>query len=270
MVSKPEFVALLPLFSAERLQNLMDLTGSAEDAIVIHQDILRLGSALMTVTATVEIAIRNSVCDNLNNHFGVENWLSHPPVAFVWREPERKKIAMAIESARRARYAKMSQAQKGALDELAYPTGRPAGVSHLRRAKDRQRRIDVSHGKIVAELTLYFWKRLYGPEYEQALWRPTLKRTFPDKKLLRPEVAINLEKIYQTRNRLAHHEPVLRDRFDETVEAITFVVERLGQARVNSEAPLAILLKPDIEHVRRLADTLEAKLDKVTRKIVGS
>lgn len=270
MASAPEIKALLPLFSAERLQNLVDLTGSAEEAIAIHQEILRLGSGLMTVTATVEIAIRNSVCENLNHYFGVPNWLAQPPVAFVWREPERSKIEMAIDSARRANYAKMTQAQKGALDALAYPIGRPAGVSHLRRAKDRRRRINVSHGKIVAELTLYFWKRLYGPEYEQALWRTTLKRTFPDKNLSRAEVAINLEKIYQTRNRLAHHEPVLRGRFDETIDALKFVVERLGQAKLNPHAPLAVLLKPDIEHVQRLADSLHAKLDIATKRKMGS
>lgn len=89
---------------------------------------------------------------------------------------------MAVDSAKRAEYSKLSQAQKAALDALAYPAGRPANTSHLRRAKGRRRQLVVNEGKVIAELTLYFWKRLYGQEYDQSLWRTTLKRTFPDKK----------------------------------------------------------------------------------------
>jgi hypothetical protein len=127
-----------------------------QTAIELHQETLRLGASLMSVTATVEIALRNSVCENLSHHFGVPNWLLQPPVPFQWRLPEQKKITMALDSARRAEYSKLTQAQKGALDALAYPRGRPPNVSHLKRAQDRRRRITVTEGKIIAELTLYF------------------------------------------------------------------------------------------------------------------
>jgi hypothetical protein len=193
------------MLSEKRLRALISLTGSPEAAVKLHQETLHVGAALMTVIATVEIALRNTVCNNLNSHFVVSNWLLQPPIPFQWRGPEQKKVTMALNSARRTEYSKLSQAQKHDLDLLAYPKGRLPGRSHLQRAKDRCKHIPVSHGKVIAELTLYFWKRLYGPEYDQTLWRQSLKKTFPYKKLKRPDIAIRLEHIYQARNRLAHH-----------------------------------------------------------------
>jgi len=154
---------LVSLLSPERMKALTDLTGSIEKAIELHQETLRLGSALMNVIATIEIALRNLVCLCLEKHFGVSNWLSQPPVAFPWKELKQVKIRLALDSARRASYSKLSQTEKSALDILAYPAGRPHNIPHLKRSKDRRRLLSVTEGKIVAELTLYFWKRLYSP-----------------------------------------------------------------------------------------------------------
>jgi hypothetical protein len=256
-----DVAAVVRLLSPERLRALTTLTGSDDAAIELHQETLQLGSALMHVTATVEIALRNSVCENLSHHFGVQNWLTQTPVLFQWRDTERQKIEQALDSARRAEYSKMSQADKAALDVIAYPNGRPPNTSHLKRAKDRRKRINVSEGKVIAELTLYFWKRLYGPEYDQTLWRTTLKRTFPDKKIARAEIAVHLEQIYQSRNRLAHHEPVLHKRFNDTMAAIEFVLQRLGATKPNRDMPLAKLLNEDIAEVKAKAAILHKRLD---------
>lgn len=142
--------------SRARLASLIELTGSATEAIALHQETLRVGSGLMNVIATVEIAVRNAVGENLAHYFGVDHWLTQTPVHFKWREPERKKIEQALDSARRAEYSKLSQAGKADLDALAYPGGRPPNTSHLKRAKDRRKRIEVPEGAVVAELTMYF------------------------------------------------------------------------------------------------------------------
>lgn len=260
-ISATDVATLTRWMSAERLGKLHLLTGSTEAAIELHQETLRVGAALMNVTATVEIALRNAVCENLAHHFGVPNWLQQPPVPFQWRQPEQKAAAKALDSARRACYSKMSQAEKAGLDTLAYPRGRPANVSHLKRAVDRRRHIQVTEGKVIAELTMYFWKRLYGPEYEQSLWRTTLKRTFPNKRLTRAALAIQLEHIYQSRNRLAHHEPVLHGRFADTIAAIRFVTENLGETQPRPDTALAALLAGDIAEATARADALHARLD---------
>ncbi len=251
--------------SQERIQKLIDLTGSRELAIELHQETLRVGAGLMTVVATLEIALRNAVCNKLSQHFGVQNWLLQPPVPFQWRKPELDKIRAAWDSARRAAYSKMTQAEKHALDGLAYPAGRPANKSHADRAKDRRRQIQVSDGKVIAEMTLFFWKRLYGPEYDQPLWRTCLKRTFPHKQLKRSEIAIQLEHIYQSRNRLAHHEPVLYGRFADTMSAISFVVQHLEVAPPSPDTPLARLLAPDMADVATRAKALHARIDQFRR-----
>ena len=215
------------LISSERLGVLVALTGSNHRAIELHQETLKLGASLMNVIATVEIALRNAICENLTQHFGVTNWLLQPPVWFQWRKYEKDNASKALDSARRAEYSKLTQEQKAALERLAYPRGRPTNISHLKRAKDRRNHITVSSGKVIAELTFYFWKRLYGPDYDQTLWRTSLKRTFPNKNLPRAVVATRLEQIYQSRNRLAHHEPVLHKRFVGTMAAIEFVIQHL-------------------------------------------
>jgi hypothetical protein len=256
-----DVLQLTLMLSPERLAALTALTGSVHTAIELHQETLRLGASLMNVTATVEIALRNSISENLTQHFAVPNWLLQPPVWFQWRKIEQDKATTALDSARRAEYSKLSQAGKAALDALAYPRGRPPNISHLKRAKERRKHILVSEGKIIAELTFYFWKRLYSPDYEQTLWRTSLKRTFPYKRLSRAEVATRLEQIYQSRNRLAHHEPVLHRRFADTIAAIEFVTQHLETAPPSSATPLAKLLKDDIAEVTARAAELHVRLN---------
>ncbi|MBV9051036.1 MAG: hypothetical protein JO196_01450 [Hyphomicrobiales bacterium] len=162
---------LTVLLSPERLGVLTKLTGSIRTAIELHQDTLRLGATLMNLTACIEIALRNAICENLGQFFGVPRWLLEPPNPFQWRLPEQDHVRKALDSARRAEYSKLSQAQKAALETLALPKGRPDHPSHLMRAQARRQHIVVTEGKVVAELTLYFWKRLYSSDYEQTLWK---------------------------------------------------------------------------------------------------
>ncbi|WP_421951629.1 hypothetical protein [Pelagibacterium sp.] len=252
---------IMQILSAERLAVLTQLTGNAKSAIELHQETLRLGANLLNVIASIEIALRNSICENLGQFFGAPGWLISPPPPFQWRLTEKLKIAAAVDSARRAEYAKLSQAEKHALDGAAFPNGRPANLPHLSRAKKRRTHISVTDGKVIAELTFYIWKRIYGPDYEHSLWRPTLKKTFPDKKLKRADIAAHLEILYQARNRLAHHEPVLHRRFDETMTSIAFIAQRLGMEKASEGAPLAGLVVEDFEGTRALAEKLHAELN---------
>lgn len=252
---------LLLLFSRERLQTYIDLTNSESSAIELHQETLNLGIELMRIIASIEIAIRNSVFNNLTNHFQVDNWLSQPPLPFNWKTMERRKITSAIDSAKRAKYSKITQAQKRDLDELAYPFGKPANEKYLDQSKKRRRQIHVTEGQVVAELTMYFWKRLFGPEYNHTLWRPTLKKVFPNKKIKRSEIALNLENIYQARNRIAHHEPVLYDRFHKTISSIEFILSNLNCSNILTKTPLEKLLSEEITTIKLTSTILHKKLD---------
>jgi len=256
-----EEVAAVALFlSGERLATFQALAGSTRDAINLHQQMLQLASSLMGVTAVVEIALRNAICDRLSDHFKVAGWLLHPPAPFQWHASEKDKIKQAVRSAQRAAYAKKSQNDKRALDVLAFPNGAPAGISHDDRSSARQRAISVSTGQVIAQLTMFFWKRLYSDDYEQALWRTALKRVFPDKTLKRATIAAQLERIYQTRNRIAHHEPVYGRRLADTLIAIDFVVKNFGTPDADGITPIGKLLENDLLAVKQEATDLESKL----------
>ena len=260
VLGDPDVAAIVILLSAERLAALIALTGSHRAAVELHQETLSLGLSLMNVIASVELSLRNTVCENLTVYFGSPGWLIRPTAPFQWKKIENGIAQKALDSAQKAEYSKMTQAEKGALDALAFPRGRPPGVTHLKRAQLRRRQIAVSDGKVIAETTIYFWKRLYSPDYEQTLWRTTLKKTFPNKSLKRADVAEKLEVIYQTRNRLAHHEPVLHKRFADTVAAIEFVAANLGMTTPRTDTPLAKLIADDFQLAKDRAVQLHARL----------
>ena len=260
-----DIAELTILLSPDRLAALTKLTGSARSAIELHQQTLNLGACLMNVIASLELALRNKVCENLTAFFGSPGWLTHPPAPFQWRAIENANAQKALESARRASYSKLGQVEKGALDAKAFPNGIPANTSHLRRAVLRRRQIVVTDGQVVAETTFYFWKRLFSADYEHGLWRPTLKRTFPNKHLKRPQVADRLEHIYQARNRLAHHEPLLHKRFTDTIAAVEFVSRNMGVASESPDTALAKLIAADLQTVKDRATKLHTTLDSFRR-----
>lgn len=260
-IEDADLAEITKLLSPERLGKLHELTGNSRAAIELHQKTLRLGADLMNIIAVIEIALRNSICDNLGQHFGQAGWLLAPPAPFQWKDSEENKITQALDSARRAEYSKLTQADKHALDAHAFPNGRPANLPHTRRSKLRRAHIQVTDGKVIAELTFYIWKRLCGPDYEHTLWRPTLKKVFPNKRVKRSDVADNLEIVYQSRNRLAHHEPVLYSRFADTIAAITYIAQHLEARTPGDHTPLYRLIADDIAAIEASAATLHAELD---------
>jgi len=67
--------------------------------------------------------------------------------------------------------------------------------------------------------------------------------------------------LYQSRNRLAHHEPVLRKRFSDTMNAIKFIVEHLQAEVPSDQTPLSRLIAEDMAALNVQATALHARLD---------
>ena len=227
--------------------------------IKTHQDMLSLSGALMVIMASVEIALRNTIYENLNQHFNKKNWFFAPPKPFKWRDTEKSMLGTARYHARRAKYSKMTRGQKKKIESQIHPNRRNY-KSHKDRVKRIQNRIPLCDGDIIAELSINFWKSLYAADYEHFLWKQTLRQTFPNLEITRAIVANNLEVIYQTRNRLAHHEPVLFKRFDDSIEAIHFIAQNLNEPEANENSPLAQLLQSDIAKIIKQADKLHAMM----------
>ena len=233
------------LLSTERLAPFVAIAGTERDAIELHNQSIRLSASLMPVIALIEISMRNAISEAMRNKLQVPNWLTEPPSDKLhWHGGEQDLIKKAIVHARRAAYAKLNNAEKKALDTLAYPKGLPKGLKRNKRIRARQERIQVGIGQTIAQLTLSFWKGLFAADYEAVLWKPVLRSLFPNKKIERVEVAANLEVIYEARNRIAHHEAVLDPRLEELEQAITFVTRNFGSRQPDQDAILARMTAP--------------------------
>lgn len=261
-LSDHEIAIAASLLSSERLAAFVRITGTERDAYLLHQQMMAVASALMPVMGLIEIALRNAICDRLSAMFGTQDWLNNPPAPFAWRGEESTSLTRAIRQGQRAEYAKKSNAEKKALEAIAYPKGAPANASHEHRAKRRQQAIQINTGQQIAQLTIHFWKRLFSRDYEAVLWDRSLKRLFPNKKLTRAEVASQLEAIYQARNRIAHHEPLYGPRLDAALAAIDFVAENFGEKQPNPEAIIAKMIRDQRIALQLEADRLSEMLAK--------
>lgn len=256
-----DIASISAFLSSERLATFQTITGSTREAILLHQQMLQFGTTLMSVTAVIEVAVRNAICERITTLLGGGGWLRTPPAPFVWELSEKSKIGQAEGSARKAAYAKMPHGAKKALDPAAFPNGIPVGRTHEEISKARQKTIIVADGQVIAQLTMAFWKRLFSTEYEHTLWNRSLKHIFPDKQLKRSHVAVQFEEIYQARNRIAHHEPIYDKRLERVLKAVEFVVQKFGSADATGKTPLAKLLDDDLKILLAEAIGLEEKIN---------
>ncbi|MEV0459262.1 hypothetical protein [Catellatospora methionotrophica] len=73
----------------------------------------------------------------------------------------------------------------------------------------RYARGDTSGGQLIANLTLDFWRYLTVPSREKSLWVPALYRAYPEGSS-RERIDVEVNMLYRLRNRVAHHEPIIR------------------------------------------------------------
>lgn len=133
---------------------------------------LRVAGAFHEALGIFEIVLRNALCEHLRTWHTNRpgSWLDDPRGVL-----ENKRIDQ-IDAAR----------------QLLIARGKP-----------------VTEGRIVAELSLGFWRYLLARRYEHALWTPHLRRAFPHMKPARRETVYQrVDDLHSLRNRVAHHEPI--------------------------------------------------------------
>lgn len=261
-LSPEEVTRIASLISHERLATYLAIAGTDQDAVELHRLAMALNGALSPVLGVIEVSLRNAACERLRTAFGVPDWLTNPPAPFAWHGEEKDAIRRATGQAQRAVYMKMGSTEKKALDPVAYPTGVPANISHETRTRARQRTIAPTSGQVIAQLTFHFWKRLVSSDYDPTLWQRGLKRMFPDKSLSRGKVAVHYEVLYQSRNRIAHHEPIYGARLTKVLTAVEFVSQRFDARQPDPDGILAKMLAPFMPDLLRAAADLEAMIDR--------
>ncbi|OYX48387.1 MAG: hypothetical protein B7Y90_10665 [Alphaproteobacteria bacterium 32-64-14] len=253
------------MISAERLREFREFTGSDAHGVTLHQHSTCVSGGFMPLVALTEIALRNCVNEAMARHLGVQDWLLMQPLPAVLKPEEVHRVNKGIRDAQRAMYAKLTNQEKVALDTLAFPNGVPANITHDQRVKRRQQKITVTQGKVIAQLTIYFWKRLFSADYDSSLWRPALKKVFPDKRIKRADVAECLERIYVLRNRIAHHEVILTRHLAGVTEAFMFVGLNLRPVNATDHDALADLLLHHMLAAGKHVTTMGKFIDRTTR-----
>lgn len=174
------------------LRSTADPSTGATDpvaAVALYEYNARLSTEAWSTIADVEVVLRNVIADALSAHHAsirstaTYRWYDGPS----W-----------------------------------FTTGRWFTDETMRSVKHAMKRVNdpgpgvgprPGEGRVVAELTLGFWRYLLIARYEHSLWNPAIRAGFPALAHLsgsdsRKEVHQRIEKLNYLRNRVAHHEPI--------------------------------------------------------------
>lgn len=201
-----DYEALQRLVTPERLTSYVESTdGDIRRAFALYDWNIEVSAAVLSTAAMVEVVLRNALDRQMAawaRSRGLADWLDAPP-----------------------------------LDARGL-----ADVSQALSRASRGRRRPVTHGHIVAELNLGFWRYLTSRKYLTTLWVVHLSEAFPhidqDPLSKRVRVESDAQQLLFLRNRAAHHEPIHRrnlvadlNRALRLVAAIDPVAEQWVRAR---------------------------------------
>jgi hypothetical protein len=106
-------------------------------------------------------------------------------------------------------------------------------VTDLEKVESSYRELDKkqsgppSPGQVVADLPLSFWTAMFTDKYEKSLWVPHLRHLFP-KKTDRKDLWGDLDKVRTLRNRIAHHEHIIKRNAAKDLARIQRLTEPLS------------------------------------------
>ncbi len=179
--------SLEAVLSVERLTNYLSIAhGDRKKAIQLYLWNAELNGALQIPIHIVEVAVRNTIHQELSKAFGPTWYDNHAcPI-----KPSLRQVVQDVK-------------------DTLVAEGKP-----------------VIPPRIVAGLTMAFWVFLLSKRYETPLWRSHLYNAFPNspKPFSRSQARRSLEHIRLLRNRVAHHEPILGKSPDQTHMLILNVV----------------------------------------------
>jgi len=170
---------LVALLTRQRLTSYLAAAhGNLPDALRLYEWNTKACGAVIQTVALTEVVVRNAMDAELTR------WTSLQPGSRSWFD------LVPLES-------------RGVSD-----------IAQARRRATRGGRDPEDHGKVIAELSLGFWRYLTTPRYHANLWVPALRRAFPlannDFRRSRQQVEQALDRLAFVRNRAAHHEPIHR------------------------------------------------------------
>ena len=156
-------------------------------------------AAFMRDLAHLEVALRNAYDDALTSGL--------PPRGMHWVFDPTRYFPTVWKTARNgARYNDNHEPQR-----LIAQATATALLSVQAAARTTKQAVPVTPppGKVVAELPFGFWRYLSAAKHEKRLWVPYLHKAFAPG-TSRHELDRRINRLHELRNRIAHHEPLLR------------------------------------------------------------
>lgn len=175
--------------------------GNAERALALYEWNAQLSAALHRDLAHLEIGLRNAYDQALAKHWpGPPHWTQAADTIFA---PLYRRRGQNRVDVNRQPRTLIQQALRAAGGTVA-----PAG-------------------KVIAELPFGFWRYLSSAAHEKTLWVSCLHRAFPAG-TDRRDIDHPVGRLHQLRNRVAHHEPLLRTDVAERLDDITGLAQMIN------------------------------------------
>lgn len=165
--------------SPARLSTYQKLSnGNKVDAILLYHWNIALGQSLYLPIQKVEVSLRNTISTSIENLFG-QHWYSAPNFQIILTTWAKKTLKEAVQ-----------KTQKNG------------------RTKNRL----ITPGDVVSNLSFGFWRELLKTHYDKHIWNKKLSVTFPYLPIKKnnQDVYNLIDKIIKLRNRISHHEPIIK------------------------------------------------------------
>ena len=174
-----QIASLEKSISAARLSTYRTVSkGNTIDAIRLYYWNIALGQSLHLPIQSVEVSLRNTISNSIESLFG-QQWYSAIKFELILTSWAKKTLKEAVKKT----------------------------VTNSRRNNK-----PVTAGDVIANLTFGFWRELLKSHYDPHIWNKKLSVAFPN---LPPtknnqDVYKSVDKIIKLRNRISHHEPIIK------------------------------------------------------------
>jgi hypothetical protein len=172
--------------SEPRFKTYSDATGGDEGrAFDLYVWNGRLAASILRDLGDLEVLIRNRFNRAVADHRPGPHWLLDP------QSPIR------VEKLRRSRSGELRDANRTTRDKVEQAIREAGGPN-------------ATPGKVIAELMFGFWLAMTRRALETEMWTPYFSRAFLRPRPERRAVEARMQKLNELRNRVAHHEHLLR------------------------------------------------------------
>ncbi len=154
--------------------------GSTADAICLYYWNIALGQSLHLPIQSVEVSLRNTISDSIESLFG-QRWYSAIKFELILTPWAKKTLRETVQK---------------------------------KVKNNRRNNKPVTAGDVIANLTFGFWRELLKSHYDPHIWNKKLSVAFPHLPLRKSnqDVYKSVDKIIKLRNRISHHEPIIKGR----------------------------------------------------------